>query len=94
MQACAEGCENDWNWGDLDAWEQHAPELFALLASSAPQLRSLTHVYPVSFPAKPESALPARIRQLSQLSSLSLDFGWTGVTTAQVEFMAQGLPAL
>ena len=66
----------------------------ALLALSAPQLRSLCHQYPDEAPENPASALPATLRQLSQLTRLRLRFGLAPVTAAQVDRMVQGLPSL
>ena len=75
-------------------WKQRTPRLFALLADLAPQLRELEHWYPTQAPASPASALPPELGRLSQLTSLTLHFGHTSVTTAQVNVMVQGLPLL
>lgn len=69
-------------------------ELVALLAASAPKLRSLAHWLPANASASPVSALPAQLGQLSQLTSLTLGIGNAPVTTAQVDAMVQGLPML
>lgn len=66
----------------------------ALLAASAPQLRSLEHNYPCISPENPASALPAELGRLSQLTSLSLGFGSALVSTEQVDAMVQTLPLL
>lgn len=79
---------------DADEWERRTPELIALLAASAPQLRILTHWYPWHAPANPAAALPAALGRLSQLTSLALDFGRAPVSTAQVDAMLQMLPLL
>lgn len=83
---------NPWQ---LAAWETRAPELIALLAASAPQLRSLEHLYPTGI-AKgiTPSAIPAQIGQLSQLTHLRLGFGSRNVKHAQVDAVVQRLPSL
>lgn len=79
---------------DTTVWERRTPELVALLADSTPQLHSLGHWYPSDAPANPASALPTDVRRLSQLSSLNLNLSGFAVTTAQVDAVVQGLPAL
>ena len=76
------------------AWERRTPELLALLAASAPQLRSLEHWYPDQAPWNPASALPAELGRLSRLTSLTLGFGFAPVTAEQVDAMVQTLPSL
>ena len=68
---------------DASAWEGRTPELISLLTASAPQLQRLEHWYPWMAPEIPASALPADLGQLSQLTSLTLGFGFAPVTTAQ-----------
>lgn len=75
-------------------WAEGAPQLLALLAASAPRLRSLECRYPPRAPNMPASALPALIGQLSQLTRLSLDTGSGCITIAQVDVMVQELPLL
>lgn len=75
-------------------WERRAPQLIAVLAASAPQLRRLDHKYQVAISVSAASALPAELGRLRQLTSLALDFGSAGVTTAQVNTTVQSLPSL
>lgn len=75
-------------------WARGVPQLLNILATSVPQLRSLECQYPSGVPVAPASALPSLIGQLSQLTSLSLDTGGGCITTAQVDAMVLGLPAL
>ena len=81
---------------DIAAWERRTPEFMALLAASAPQLRSLEHWYPYDAPRVPVAALPAELGRLSSLTSLTLGVGWCPRhnSTAQVDAMVQTLPSL
>lgn len=79
---------------DAAAWERRTSELVALLAASAPGLRSLEFWYPFRVPVSAASALPAELGRLSQLTSLVLGLGSTSVSTAQVDAMVQALPSL
>jgi hypothetical protein len=78
----------------MSGWETRTPELVALLAALAPQLRSLEHRYPLKASANPEAALPAELGRLRQLTCLRLDVGMACITTAQVDAMVQTLPSL
>ena len=64
------------------AWERRTPELVALLAASAPRLRSLEHCYPSCAALEPSSVLPADLGRLSQLTALTVSVGHALVTPA------------
>ena len=83
-----------WQADSVADWKGRTPELFALLAASAPQLQHLEHWYPRGALANPAAALPADLGRLSQLTSLTLGFGYAPVTTVQVDAMLQTLPSL
>lgn len=77
MLACGQGS------GDVQRgafWDN--PELFALLAASTPQLRSLEYWFPRYTEGEPASAIPAQIGRLSQLTCLRLS--QATITAAQV----------
>lgn len=68
--------------------------LIALLAASAPQLRSLEHWDTGRLSSTPELAMSSGIGKLSQLTSLRLNLGSMTITTARVDSLLQTLPAL
>ena len=76
-----------------DEWKRRNPELIAVLAASAPQLRSLEHWYPKRSLWDP-IALPADLGRLSQLTRLILGFSNSVLSPAQVDAVVQGLPSL
>lgn len=80
----------------MDEWEKRTPELFALLAGSAPQLRSLDHWCPSPGWNSDHyaAALPADIGRLSQLTRLVLGMDLLSVTPTWVDAMVQTLPLL